>query len=333
MMITNQEFLHAIFGEHFIWAHVTDFFHDPSADFSLESKMAWKGDYFINTELRNYSNQYFCISLFKELPDQPPRRRKELFDAAYCFVIDDVGEKISVDRIIALPAPSWFLSTSPGSQQWGYILSEPCHNRETVEKLLKGIVKKLCIDGVDPGMLGVTRYVRLPEGYNTKASKIKLNGGKPYKCELILWEPTNRGTISQNIEGFDIDLNKVIVSKSYNDCHDYDYDENFFVNHPLWDVIDFKEVVEFNKFYIECPWKHEHTSQVDSGSMVFISSDGRIGFKCHHGHCVDKTGQDFVTSISESYPNWQDKYNEYCKILRKNQVVIPCPITFNKKKE
>ena len=92
-------------------------------------------------------------------------------------------------------------------------------------------------------------------------------------------------------------------------------------------------MAEFNKFYIECPWKYEHTSQVDSGSMVFISSDGRIGFKCHHGHCVDKTGQDFVTSISESYPNWQDKYNEYCKLLRKNQTVTPCPITFNKKKE
>lgn len=332
MMITNQEFLHAIFGEHFIWAHVTDFFHDPSADFSLESRMAWKGDYFINTELRKYSNQYFCISLFKEIPDQPPRRRKELFDAAYCFVIDDVGEKISVDQLIGLPTPSWVLSTSPGSQQWGYILSEPCTNRETVEKLLKGIVLKLCIGGVDPGMLGVTRYVRLPEGYNTKSSKVKLNGGKPYKCEMVFWNPSNRGTINQYVEAFGIDLTKIFVHKSYGDYNEYGDAENLFISHPLWDVIDFKEMVEFNKFTIECPWKHEHTSQADSGSMIFIRPDGTLGFKCHHGHCSERTGIDFVEQIVERYPDWQDKYNRYCQLLRKEQVVKPCPIRFNKKR-
>ena len=64
------------------------------------------------------------------------------------------------------------IETSPGSQQWGYILTEPCKERSVVENLLTGLVHKICPDGIDSGMLGVTRYVRLPEGYNTKASKV-----------------------------------------------------------------------------------------------------------------------------------------------------------------
>lgn len=329
IQITNREFLHAIFGEHFIWAHVTDFFHDPSADFSLESKRAWMGNYFVNSELHQYANQYFCISLFKELLDQHPRRRKELFDAAYCFVIDDVGEKIDINLMIGMPTPSWILSTSPGSQQWGYILDTPCTNREKVEKLLKGLVLKFCPNGIDSGMLGVTRYVRLPEGYNTKKSKVKLNQNKIYKCELLLWEPNNKYDIDQYADAFNIDLTKITYEKIYNDCEGYN--ESFFMNHPIWDVIDFKEMIAFNKFIIECPWKNEHTSQADSGTMLFIKQNGKLGFKCHHGHCSERNGKDLVEYVDSIDINWNDIYIEYCKILSKEQAVKPCPIIIKNK--
>ena len=41
MNISNQEFLRAIFGDDFICAHVTDFFHDPGECFSDERKIEW----------------------------------------------------------------------------------------------------------------------------------------------------------------------------------------------------------------------------------------------------------------------------------------------------
>jgi len=170
--VTNQEFLFAIFKENFIWAHVTDFFHDPGCEFTDVSRKAWLGNHYINYFLKDYANQYFTISLFHPTKDNQARRRKELFKATYCIVIDDVGEKINPALLFDKPAPSWILETSPGSQQWGYILDNPCKDRLKIEILLKGLVANICPDGVDSGMLGVTRYVRLPEGWNTKEKKL-----------------------------------------------------------------------------------------------------------------------------------------------------------------
>jgi len=132
MNISNQEFLQAIFGSDFIWSHVTDFFHDPGKGFSEESKKAWLGNHYVNTELHKFANQYFTISLFNETEDQLVRRRKELFKSTHCIVIDDIGEKIPLELVLDKPAPSWILETSPGSQQWGYILTDPCKERSSV---------------------------------------------------------------------------------------------------------------------------------------------------------------------------------------------------------
>ena len=186
MEVMNKEFLRAIFGDEFVWAHVTDFFYDPEAIPKDEFGMAWAGNYYVNQKLRSRTNQYFTVSLFNtdhrnaKHQHPRPRRRKDLFRACYCIVIDDVIEKISLDRVVDMPAPSWALETSPGSLQWGYILDEPCKDRAKIEALLAGLIDNLTDDSIDPGMAGVTRYVRLPEGYNTKASKIKSNGGAPH---------------------------------------------------------------------------------------------------------------------------------------------------------
>ena len=69
------------------------------------------------------------ISLFDPDHTNRARRRKELFKSTQCIVIDDVGEKIDPSLLFDKPAPSWILETSPGSQQWGYILDTPCKNR------------------------------------------------------------------------------------------------------------------------------------------------------------------------------------------------------------
>jgi len=35
---------------------------------------------------------------------------------------------------------------------------------------------------------------------------------------------------------------------------------------------------------MQCPWIDEHTAKVNSGTAYRIGG----GFKCHHGHCMDK---------------------------------------------
>ncbi len=325
MNISNQEFLQAIFGSDFIWAHVTDFFHDPGCEFTDISRKAWLGNHYINYTLHKYANQYFTISLFEPTSDGQARRRKELFKATYCIVIDDVGEKINPSLLFDKPAPSWILETSPGSQQWGYILDEPCYNRQKVESLLQGIVAKICPDGIDSGMLGVTRYVRLPEGYNTKAKKVALNNGEIFKCRMILWQPETKINIDLFAKSFEISLAKIklhIQNKEISFITDH-------TNHPIWTIITCKEQLEQSKYMISCPWQYNHTSQEDTGTFLIINSYGRLGFKCHHGHCAHRDTKYFLAWLQD-FPVVMAQYNQYCLELAKQNLEKPCPIKITK---
>ena len=329
MIISNQEFLQAIFGEDFIWAHVTDFFHDPGKGFTAASAAAWLGNYYVNVMLREFANQYFTISLFDETSDQQARRRKELFKATYCIVIDDVGEKIPLDLLLDKPAPSWILETSPGSQQWGYILDDPCKERAIVENMLSGLVSTICPEGIDSGMMGVTRYVRLPEGYNTKKSKRLLNGGKIFKCKMILWQPSVKVSISDLAEAFNIDLTK---SSKYSKSADYEMLEDHYASrHPAWEQLEIKNIINEGHYDVSCPWSDSHTDPSDDRATVFIHADGYISFKCHHGHCLERTGVDVMNYLSVSVPEWDYLYRNYRKELARINPAKPCAIKFKEK--
>lgn len=307
LRITNDEFIKAIFGEDAPWCHVTCFGHDPNNIPKDQHLIAWKGDYYSRYRLNQNTNQYFTISTFYCDDQQQARRRKALFRQTHCVVLDDVNEKLSMTEVSKLPRPAWVLETSSGSFQWGYILDTPCTDRARVENLLDGLVANgLAPDGRDPGMKGVTRYVRLPEGINNKSNK--LVNGQPWQCGMHTWEPFNRVTLEQLAAPFSVDLNaarregRVDGAAAVSD-------------HPLInipEIIQIKEVRSDGRFDIVCPWVHEHTGQDDSGSAVFTNSDGTIGFKCHHGACQTRTGADLLRHIESKQPgfkgslkNWQ----------------------------
>jgi len=183
-MTNNREFLQSIFGEDYNRVHVTDFIYDPGNIPKDQHLVSWMGNHYDKYSFQPLSNQYFTISLFSTDEKGVARRRKALFESTPCIVLDDVKEKLALEDAKRLPAPSWILETSKGSEQWGYILDTPCKDRNVVENLLDGLVANgLAPDGKDPGMKGVTRYVRLPEGINNKSSK--LINGIPYKYRLI----------------------------------------------------------------------------------------------------------------------------------------------------
>jgi hypothetical protein len=307
MQVTNSEFLTALFGEDAPWVHVTDFPHDPSNIPKDQHLIAWKGDYFSRYNLTPGYNQYFTISNFYCDDQQQARRRKALFRHTPVIVLDDVKEKLSMDEVTKLPRPAWVLETSTGSEQWGYILDTPCTDRGRIENLLDGLVANgLAPDGIDPGMKGVTRYVRLPEGSNNKSSK--LVNGQPFKCRMMLWEPFNRVTIEQLATPFTVDLDRPRRETRIDGAADVS-------DHPMLNVtnvISIKEVRSDGRFDITCPWVEQHTGADDSGSAVFTNQDGSIGFKCHHGNCQHRTGRDLLRFIEDRQPgfsatlkNWQ----------------------------
>ena len=307
LKITNQEFLTAIFGNDSPWCHVTDFPYDPSNIPADKHLIAWKGDYYSRYPIQPNTNQYFTISTFYCDERQQARRRKALFRQTHCVVLDDVREKLSMSEVQKLPHPTWILETSAGSEQWGYILSEPCTDRARVENLLDGLVLNgLAPDGRDPGMKGVTRYVRLPEGINNKTAK--LVNGQPWHCQMRVWQPFSRVTLEQLAAPFSVDLDAVRREGRVDGAAAVS--DHPMVNIP--DIIHIKEVRSDGRFDVTCPWVDEHTGADDSGSGVFTNSDGTIGFKCHHGACQSRTGADLLRYIEGRQPgfnrelkNWQ----------------------------
>ncbi len=299
--VTNNTFLKAIFGDKWELAHVTSFKNDPSNIPQENRGKCWGGHRF-NFKILHPGNQYYTVSLF-DLNDGKVVRQKACFAALYVLVIDDVGEKVLLSQVEKLPPPNYIVNTSVNSQQWGWIFSEPCRDFQKATNLLDGFVKLgITPDFKDPGMKGVTRYVRLPEGHNTKANR--LVDGKPYKCKLVHWNPDGeRYTIEQIANAFGIDLyvKKNNVSTS----------DNADVNHPILDKVEVKQKKSPGEFMIVCPWVEGHTNQDDSGTILYTREDLYIGFKCHHGSCDGQTGKHLFEWVEEDDQGWNARLKNW----------------------
>lgn len=274
-MVSNKEFLDAIFGEESPRAHVS-------------IKGDFRGGYFGEYKLKAGADQYFCISTFSDgdihtmsgdYSHTGSVRRTDKFKANYCIVIDDVGEKIHDTSM--LPAPSWVLNSSAESQQWGYIWDEPVTDGNMILNLQAGLINLLAEK--DPGMSDLTRLMRLPQGFNTKESR--LVDGKPYKCKMVS-SPMHKHNIYDMARGLGIDLFATREQKSTGKSVDID--------HPILKHVQIKRKKSPGKYDVTCPWVHEHTNKEDTGAAIFTNSDLTGGFHCKHGHCKGRNFDDVV---------------------------------------
>ena len=208
--ITNKAFLQAIFGNKYRRAHCTAFKEDPHK----VDRALWGGKHYQQLIDQfgpkaavedKYCNTYFTISLFSPDPTTGKSvRRKEQHEETFLVVVDDVHEKVSPEKLkeLGFPPPSYRIETSPGNEQWGYLFKIPVTKRHYVEHLLnQWVAKGITCDGTDPGMKGVTRYVRLPVGSNTKACY-----GKPFRHRLLGWNPDRRYTLEELARSTGVDM-------------------------------------------------------------------------------------------------------------------------------
>ena len=306
-MISNIEFLRAIFGESYIYAHVTSFNQDPADIPNDQRAICWAGGYYKDVPLTPNSNQFYTVSLFSPDDSQKSRRRKAHFAGTYVVGLDDVKEKLPVDQVMRLPAPSIVLKSSLHSEQWLYILNTPEQNQNRVDNLHDGLIKNgLAPNSKDPGQKGVTRYLRLPEGVNTKAKRIAENEGVAPRCEVTLFCPERRYTLEQLAEPFDVDLNATRADKRIDGASDVS-------DHPILHtgLVNIKSVISPGRWDVTCPWVDEHTDADDSGTAIFTNSDGTLGFKCHHGNCENKTGADLLRYIESHSPGFSSKLKNW----------------------
>lgn len=334
MQISNLDFLKCLFGDSYVYAHVTSFPEDPN-DIPAERRgIAWGGGYYKDTYLVPNSNQFYAVSLFSPDECDRSRRRKAHFSATYVIGLDDVREKLDIDQVRRLPPPTVVLKSSLHSEQWLYVLTTPETDQGRVDNLHDGLIANgLAPDGKDPGQKGVTRYLRLPEGVNTKSKRVQENGGVAPRCVVEQWNPFNKVTMEQLAAPFDVDLNAARRGTRVDGAADIP-------DHPLLQVPDLlhvKEVRSDGRFDITCPWVDSHTDADDSGTAIFTNDDGGMGFKCHHGNCHHRTGKDLLAYLETADPGFGSRYTGWQRaramhamipvsFLTQTVVPIPAPV-------
>jgi hypothetical protein len=294
--VSNEEFLAAIFGDSHQMAHVTAFDEAPDQIPQDQAARCWGGGWYSQKarSLGAHRNTYFTISLFTPYVDEVkgaiPRRRKALFERGCCVVVDDVGTKVDANDARLL-SPSWSLETSPGNFQWGYILDGGETDRTRMEGLVNAMVARgLAAEGKDPGMKGVTRYVRLPQGSNRKSSWLEKLGPGGWRCQMRGWNPQLKFTIFELAEGFGITEDELVAQASA-EVSSLPRNGVAPSDDPVLKAFEaigsYKEARNDGWHDVTCPNIDQHTGGDDSGSAVRVNADGSYGYECHHGHCVD----------------------------------------------
>lgn len=288
--VGNSEFLRGVFGS------TTKNYRPIIVSFrgnpNTVTGSNWYGSPWIDPgeELSPTANNYFSLSVFKPFEEGRYNRQKKNFEALHAIVLDDLGTKVSLERLTL--QPSWMLETSLDNYQAGYLLAAPLSDGQAADRLMQLIVAA----GLsDPGANGPrSRLARLPVGSNGKHEP-------PFSCRMVTWAPEKRYSVQEIIDGLDVKAhtnntgNNPGYSASASRAEHKDLvwikrpDKN-----PVLEALRerglYKSHLGQGKHEITCPWLGEHTNSVDSGSAYFEPNENWPigGFNCFHGHCTNR---------------------------------------------
>ncbi len=257
--------------------------------------MARRADHSVNS-LQAGRNNYLGCSSFKPDDDGTFTVQKSQFSACHFLMLDDLGTKIPLDRLAGFPL-SWLIETSPGNYQGGIVLAEPITDGAMAVRLLNAIIAVgLC----DAGATGpLSRWARLPVAINGKP-KYAGKSGEPFQCRLVQWNPAKRYSPQEIVDGLKLELapagcpknvSKAAKSSQRNMSYEADdvlipmAEENPIIV-ALRDRGLYKTPLGSGKHDLTCPWLHEHTDAIDSGSAYFEPDEHYPvgGYCCKHSH-------------------------------------------------
>ena len=301
-VVSNAEFLRAVFGDDLADARpIAASFEGNPADVPASAWLGWPWQAAdeVSISLPASSNNYFSLAVFRSDDAGRFRRLKARFQALHAVMLDDVGTKVAMERL-TLP-PSWFLETSPGNHQAGYLLREPLTDGAAADRLMDAIVAaRLC----DPGANGPrARLARLPVGVNGKHTP-------PFPCRMVKWSPELRYSVDELVDGLELEIAQAGRPKRQSTRR---APERPVDGDPVWVprpdenavVVAlrqrglYKAPLGEGKHDITCPWVKEHTNEVDGGTAYFEPDDNWPigGFKCLHGHCSERHVRDLLRFI------------------------------------
>lgn len=235
------------------------------------------------------ANNYVAISSFRASEeDGRYRRRKDQFGACHAVMVDDIGTKLSLQALppAATLAPSMVVETSPGNYQVTYFLDRPVADQEWVEDAIRQMIHRLTGGGLDPGMSGVTRVLRLPVGINGKRKYVNSNGS-PWVTRLVYWRPDIRSEWQHLCDTFGVSRRQRVFAQPA-DAIQVERKRCFDLVLKGLESLNLVRRRQRGWLDIRCPWLKHHTDRNDTGAAVAYpaTANGWFGgYKCHHGHC------------------------------------------------
>lgn len=201
--MTNSDFLAEVYGalgdNEFGW--ITTFRADPGN----APPLVWGGRFYKGTPAQaalidnaKDDNAYFCTAVLQPTDDGEFFRRKDCFVRLAVLTLDDVPIE-EIDNC------SYALQTSPGKHQVGIFLDpeDPdTYNRQLIDRVMSAFAARGRSN--DASGNACVRYVRLPEGTNTKP-----RAAGPWKVQLSTWAPSIRWTLADACAQFGVDLDNL----------------------------------------------------------------------------------------------------------------------------
>lgn len=234
-------------------------------------------------------NAYVNCSVFTPGPDGSFRARKDRSAATVFLMLDDIGAKVSPERLEGV-TPTWLIETSPGNFQAGLVFAEPVDGAAAARLHNAMRDAGLCDPGANEPR---NRWARLPFAINGKPKHAR--DGEPWRCRLTAWNPESRFTPEQLEDAFELDLEPMPRKRGRKKQRVHAHpDRDTFrpapEDNPVLRTLEssgfYKRALGEGKHDITCPWVSEHTDGVDSGAAYFEPSEEypRGGFKCMHSH-------------------------------------------------
>lgn len=308
--VTPREFIDATHGEYAPLAYLATVHRDETG-----KGVGWFG-YRADNDLSRLdpnAEAYYARGIVQDVPN--PDRQDHQWLASPMLVIDDVDDagkgvngSNSGARVRAiLGPPSFVVQTSAGgSSQWGYIFSEPVTDAAWMDALTQAINEQF-FAGADPGHRQRLQWMRLPFGKNLKPQRIAENGGRPFDVRLTEWAPERKYSAA-DIQTALADVWGVAAAKAKGVCEapavgpkteaearEYLKTNATFRGLDTLGRVDWDRIRGNGMVGIHCPWRDEHTGGEDTAAY----NPETKGFKCHHGHCTDRTGRDVAAYVED----------------------------------
>jgi hypothetical protein len=243
------------------------------------------------------ANCFYAVSSFYQNEEGQVRRSKDNFAAAHVITLDDIGNgpsaKISKDKIKL--EPSFVIETSPDNCQPGYILTTPEYDADLFNRVVDALVHQGLASESDPGMKGVTRYVRMPVGTNNKTKY-----DPPHQHVLKGWHPERRYTLQEIIDAYGLVLAPPTPERTYDRVEIDVADDPYVKKLGELGLILKREVRvsgDLKMLDILCPFHEDHTDRADEGAVYVIGG----GYDCKHGHCQNRNIHDLKQKLAADY--------------------------------